>query len=276
MRRRAVANSSRDRVIPSFSRARIVTSLAWPPYLYFDAGPRRPLAAFIAGREDELPLIGAWRAARYPPCSFRAHERRQGSNCRRGPENRRHPRLGGPRLRGRRAGGAQRRERPARIERSARRARRQHEERHRGALALFERLQPSLRLLVLGRDLQHVLVAALRARRQALAAIEIAEGDEGVDEIRIDRQRALVALRRLAVPLRVALLARAEEVPRLRVIGGELHRLLEQHDRAVIVAGDGERARLREVVLGDRALGHAFLQLVRAARAALQKRVAQR
>src|SRR6266508_6036986 len=85
----------------------------------------------------------------------------------------------------------------------------------------LQRLQPSLSLLVLGGDLEHILVAALGARGQAFAAIEIAEGDQGIDEIRIDCQRALIALGGLAEPLRIALLARAEEVPGLGVIGRE-------------------------------------------------------
>src|SRR3954452_21341127 len=105
--------------------------------------------------------------------------------------------------------------------------------------------------MILG-DLQHILIATLRARDQPLGAIEIAEGDEDLDGVRIKRQRALKTLRRIAAPLRIPFLAGSEEVPGLRVIRSEIDGLFEQHDRAVIIAGRTQLARAVKILMRDR------------------------
>src|SRR5207244_7062234 len=95
--------------------------------------------------------------------------------------------------------------------------------------------QAALSLRVVRRDLQRVLVAALRARGEPFHLVQVAERDEGVDFVRIERQGALKTLRRVAAPFRIAFLAGAEKQPGVGVIGDELDRLFEQHDGAVIV-----------------------------------------
>src|SRR4051794_7260288 len=122
--------------------------------------------------------------------------------------------------------------------------------------------------MILG-DLQHILVATLRARDQTLRSIKIAEGDEDLDRIRIERQRALKTLRGIAAPLRIPFLAGSEEVPGLRVIRSKIDGLFEQHDRAVIVAGRTQLARAVKILMRDRALRRAPLQLIAAASGAL-------
>ena len=47
------------------------------------------------------------------------------------------------------------------------------------------------------------------------------------------------------------------------MIGCELHRLTQQHDRSVVIAGGAEIARLGEVLLRDHALRQPLLQFAR-------------
>jgi len=102
-------------------------------------------------------------------------------------------------------------------------------------LLLLQSAQPRRGLLVVRVDLEHVVVAGLGARDQAFHLVEISEGDQRLDVFGIDRESSLIAFRRVTTPVWIALLTRAEELPGLGVIRRELNRLLEQHDRAVVI-----------------------------------------
>src|SRR5256712_14166823 len=107
----------------------------------------------------------------------------------------------------------------------------------------------------------------MHRRTKTFTLIKTTERDEGGAIVGIDGQRSLVALRCVPYPLRITLLTLAQDVPRLGMVGLELHGLLEQNDRAVVVADDAELFGFGKVLFGDGPLGDALLQLLGAAAA---------
>lgn len=69
--------------------------------------------------------------------------------------------------------------------------------------------------------------------------------------VRVDGERFLKALRSMMMPLRIVLLAAAEQEPGIGKIRGEVDRLPEEHDRAVVVAPRRETQRPLIVLLAD-------------------------
>src|SRR5258708_23459940 len=113
-----------------------------------------------------------------------------------------------------------------------------------------------------GIDLQRILVAALRAGGQAFAAVKVAEGDEGVDGIWIEREGALKAFGGVAAPFRIALLARAQKVPGLGVIRLVRDGLFEQDDGAVVIARRAQLLCVCNILPGDGVPYRAPLQVI--------------
>src|SRR4051794_23112914 len=130
------------------------------------------------------------------------------------------------------------------------------------SLLLLQIRQPALRLRVIRIHAEDILVAGLRARDHPFHFVQIAERDQYIHVLGIDRQRFLRTLRGIAAPFRIALLTRSEEVPGGGVVGRELHGLFEQHDRAIEIVFRRQLPRSREILFGDRALREPLLQRV--------------